>query len=886
MPKIPTPRELGLGRVKSNVGGTPSQNLTTTPAMFGETSAKNLMRTSKGMMDASAAYDVYQKHRGETNDLTQKLSVEAAILKFEADKVTNGYLTEVMTDAFQNEALFDAAWKKSSQQFLQDKDKNPIKFYSRQEEDRVKNTIEMAGIRMKSKVMFHANEQRDKYAIVQLVNREENIINSGSYNYADENQRIQDLAALKNTVKERLKRQGMSAEEVEVDGIKQKSDVALQTEKTISAYHHKSIRGALSTKDAKDLVLARKLHNDAMEKNEITGEEAITLLKEMNAATILTVAQKHAKDAFALFTDEASGFQDEKKAGDWLNKKLKGDDYIKAMSMYNIMVKSSRATRNYRRTLVSEKHADVKMDFEKLQFDNQAKAPDLVNDLYEEHKDDPSAGFTALWTDKKYIDNPTLRKLVSDGFKERIGDDDLTDKLELEAKKRTEANRKLEEDEKHRKQDVIAQRTGVDVAREYFSKPSRGAEIIAARHVINKQEPYLYVEAMKHYYASLKDMGMSADHIEQLRKIDEGKLTAIRQKKGDIARDKYVGISEEAMKNAADEEAAYNAIPDDLLPETRILVEARIKAMYAMHARVQLQNEKELLKSGREKFLAGKFTDMTAEENNAIDKYRGLRDSLTSQFQRKANGTPIVSKRETENKLWTMLREDSVAFNELNLFKPEWAGNLSQSDLNKFLLYQINVDKEDVKQKERVEKLSSALGIAKRYLKPAGIKAGSKKEALFQTALMDEIEKMVDDPTLDLTQRTQRVTDVVLGLLLHGEQTDTGMFTFNVGGVEIGDEDDIRMYQAPGAFKNMDQFESENKETLDRFAQRSNVPRKEITGVVSQIIKLGAPTTIRNIKAMWEGLLEIREERKNSAIQEIKPKIKKSGGRPVNQPTR
>ena len=184
MPKIPTPRELGLGRVKSNVGGTPPQNLTTTTAMFGGTQAKNLKIAAEGLMKSSEAYNAYQKHRGETNDLTQKLSVEAAILKFEADKVTNGYLTEVMTDAFQNEALFDAAWKKSSEEFLQDKDKNPLKFYSGQEEDRVKNTIEMAGIRMKSKVMFHANEQSDKYAIVQLVNREENIINSGSYNYA------------------------------------------------------------------------------------------------------------------------------------------------------------------------------------------------------------------------------------------------------------------------------------------------------------------------------------------------------------------------------------------------------------------------------------------------------------------------------------------------------------------------------------------------------------------------------------------------------------------------------------------------------------------------------------------------------------------------------
>lgn len=281
--------------------------------------------------------------------------------------------------------------------------------------------------------------------------------------------------------------------------------------------------------------------------------------------------------------------------------------------------------------------------------------------------------------------------------------------------------------------------------------------------------------------------------------------------------------------------------------EIRKQAEQRISSHFAGKARDERDLQKGLLASATEKANAGKLTDLTQAERDAVNaKGSTVMASLERRNEDVLAGRPQFSDKASYEELYRLYRDDKAAFMQLDLYGEKYAGKLNKEDLRRFEGLQLGLDKDKVrsdakaaKEAERGQRLSRALTLAKPFLKEAGFKVGGKDDNTgeFQRALADRIDALPDDkvPT------EKELQEIALGLLIQGENRDQGGF------LGMGDKD-VRGFEATGQFYSKD-FAKENEAAINALSRRAGVEASRTAVIVEALVRAGRPTTAEAIKA-------------------------------------
>ena len=134
------------------------------------------------------------------------------------------------------------------------------------------------------------------------------------------------------------------------------------------------------------------------------------------------------------------------------------------------------------------------------------------------------------------------------------------------------------------------------------------------------------------------------------------------------------------------------------------------------------------------------------------------------------------------------------------------------------------------------------------FLKQAGFRTTGKNDntAPFIMRLTDQLEELPDDPDMTQLEQDTRYQNVVLGMLLQGEEPGTSTFGLR--------DSNIRAFETQGGFY-QGSFADDNKEAIATLAERAEIDPARAGVIIQALVQRGRPTTVTNMQEINNALI-------------------------------
>ena len=322
------------------------------------------------------------------------------------------------------------------------------------------------------------------------------------------------------------------------------------------------------------------------------------------------------------------------------------------------------------------------------------------------------------------------------------------------------------------------------------------------------------------YFQNVKSEILPTSRGEISKSIRTGTITAQAQTEFDDIINDPVGLATDKERLAAAREIE-NA-------EVREKVVAMVRAHNIDKGKQEADQDKSLRASAVQKAQAGRNpdTDLTVPEQQAVAQRPGMFDTLRKIAQRQLAGRPFLSNPEVRGNLFKLRRTDPEKFLEADLDLPPYVGGLSEADRKVFQNQQLAMDRDvarkqsaNQKELERGSRLSRALRATRPLVK--GLNLTDEEEGNLSIALSEEIERRTAEGE-KLTDTMYQ--DIVRGLMLQGEHTDSGFF----------EDDNATLFEAIAGDLPFDieDFAGKNEALVERLAKSAGIEVDDATIVI------------------------------------------------------
>jgi len=811
MPKIPTPRELGLGRIKSNVGGTPSQNLTTTPAMFGATQAGNLKQAGEGLMQASEAWNAFEEKRGKDQDLKHKLDIENQIrefqkVQFEGTPNKPGINAKRLGDAAGSANKLKEDWKIEVEKLTKDRT-----FYSASNKELVDAYIKQKGMEMDTLAFNHEEKQRDEELKGLLQNRITSSIDEAALVYHDKDAldklRVK-IQTSNNKLGERFK---LSKEEIKK-----------ATLDDVSEMNAKAIEAALI---AENPLYAMALHEAAILDGTMSGKHNTAIMQKLFTATLKKVGQELADKAFTLYPDNPT------KAMQNIMDNAEGEKETAGLVAYTKRWAAYRATPEFEHIKIKRIQEEQDRELKEEKRLNLPKAQKRADELFTANPDDPKKSFEEIFeTTEGDLQEQLVRETT-----ERYGASVATEDLKDRARKRAESIRK-EKLEKERLANLPkAQTLAREMMRDFPGDPTGALD-----HISKTYEKDLQEQLEREYVQLFNASNATEDQKEKLAARVQAGKTRRAAEAGQVVFDE-LRVEPDELK--AIKKLLTRNLPAEVEQEAMRL----LNNYHSAKTRDEVKKKIELKEESWKVIVGGGTTAQLSPEQ--INSLSGPVLSAMMRFEKQRSetgrGFAMASDPHTDNALHQLYMSDKLAFAEYDI--TQHIDAFTETDYNYWKSQQRSIDKGLEKDTRKNVSYTLADRLAKESLNSAGIKYGTSagtKDASKSQKVFRLVRSIVDE-AYDANKPELANRDVISKklseLFLTGEMDDSHWWNDDKG----------YKFEMLGKDKGTWMI-TDVEGQKDEIAKAAGVPNSEILDIADALKDADMPITLENIKNLYD----------------------------------